>query len=206
MSLHINNNCAKKRGIGQKLLSTVRAVMLEEHVDLVAGDFNGAAGRRSNGNSRQPTSIIQEAFADTDLPVPPGPTPLWGPGAIPGEWTDVCGSIKPSDSCEKWKVRLHGAFTIHHETLGLRAKDQSCHHEVWLHLDVVDNQHAHASRGKHEQRVLLKERSCPYPPNKEKGRYDDESDRSLSSLSSVRELMLPQAARVTCQGPHFVNG
>ena len=43
MSLHINNNSAEKRGIGKKLLLTIRAVMLEEHVDLVAGDFNGAA-------------------------------------------------------------------------------------------------------------------------------------------------------------------
>ena len=42
------------------------------------------------------------------------------------------------------------------ETLGLRPKDQSCHHEVWLHLDLVGNQ----SSG-----------SCPHPPNKEKGRY-----------------------------------
>ena len=31
MSLHINNNYAKKHGIGKKLLLTIRAVMLEEH-------------------------------------------------------------------------------------------------------------------------------------------------------------------------------
>ena len=76
---------------------------------------------------------------------------------------------------------------------------------------------------KHEQRLLLKGRSTPYLPNKEKGQYDDESDRSLSSLSSVRELMLkeakanlclpflrelmlPWAARMTLQGPHSMNG
>ena len=46
--------------------------MLEEHVDLVAGDFNGAAWRRPCGNDRKPTSIIEEAFADADLPMPPG--------------------------------------------------------------------------------------------------------------------------------------
>ena len=95
--------------------------------------------------------------------------------------------LKPPDSCDKWKVRLHGAFTIPRETLGLRPKDQSGHHEVWLHLDLVGNQHAHESRGKQE-------RSCPYPPNKEKGRYDDEGDRSLSSLSSAREPMLPYSS------------
>ena len=65
-------------------------------------------------------------------------------------------------------------------------------------LDLVGNQYAHESRGKHEQRLLLKGRSSPYPPNKEKGRYDDESDRSLSSLSSVRELMLKEAKANLC--------
>ena len=79
MSLHINNNYAKKRGIGKKLLLTIRAVMLDEQVDLVAGDFNGAAWRRAT--SANILFIIEEAFADCDLPMPPGPTPLWGPGA-----------------------------------------------------------------------------------------------------------------------------
>ena len=36
---------------------------------LVAGDFNGAAWRRPCGNDRKLTSIIEEAFADTNLPV-----------------------------------------------------------------------------------------------------------------------------------------
>ena len=63
MSLHINNQFAKKRGTGKKLLPTIRAVMLEEHVDLVAGTSTGPLG----------ASLIEEAFADTDLPMPPGP-------------------------------------------------------------------------------------------------------------------------------------
>ena len=70
MSLHINNQIAKKRGIWKKPLPTLRAVMLLEHVDLVAGDFNGAAWRRPCGNDRKLTSIIEEAFAETDLPMP----------------------------------------------------------------------------------------------------------------------------------------
>ena len=126
MSLDINNNYAKKRGIGKKLLFTIRAIMLEEHVDLVAGDFKGAAWRRAtSANSMAPHGN------DTQ------PTPLWVPGAVPGEWTDVCGFVKPPNSCDKWKVRLHGAFTIPRGTLGLRPRDQSCHHEVWLHLDFL---------------------------------------------------------------------
>ena len=27
--------------------------------------------------------------------MPPGSTPLWGPGGVPGEWSDVCGFLKP---------------------------------------------------------------------------------------------------------------
>ena len=63
--------------------------MLEEHVDVVAGGFNGAAWRRDT--SANSISNMEEAFADCALPMPPGPTPLWGPGAVPGTWADVCG-------------------------------------------------------------------------------------------------------------------
>ena len=31
-----------------------------------------------------------------------------------------------------WKVNKHGAFSILRQALGLRGKDQSCHHETWL--------------------------------------------------------------------------
>ena len=91
MSLHTTNHFAKKRGIGKKLLLAVRTVILQEHVDMVAGDFNGAAWRRQSGSDPRPISIIVEAFANTDLPVPPGPTPLWDPGGVPGGLSDVCG-------------------------------------------------------------------------------------------------------------------
>ena len=43
MSSDNNNHYAKKRCIGKKLILTVRTVMLQEHVDMVAGDFNGSA-------------------------------------------------------------------------------------------------------------------------------------------------------------------
>ena len=61
LCLHISNSYAKKRGIGKKLILTIRAVTLDEKVDLVAGDFAGAAWRRDNSNN---ISIIEEAFAD----------------------------------------------------------------------------------------------------------------------------------------------
>ena len=43
LSLHFTNDYAKKRGIGKKVILTIRAVMLEGGVDLVADDFNGVA-------------------------------------------------------------------------------------------------------------------------------------------------------------------
>ena len=79
------------------ILEEACAVMLEEHVDVVAGDFNGVAWRRDNSSS---ISIIEEAFADCALSMPPGHTPLWGPGAFHGEWADVCGFAKPPNSYE----------------------------------------------------------------------------------------------------------
>ena len=69
--------CQKKRGIGKKQLLTIRALMLQEHVDLVAGNFNSTAWRRHCGCGRK--SIIEEASADTDLPVPPPRPTVVGP-------------------------------------------------------------------------------------------------------------------------------
>ena len=51
--------------------------MLQEQVDLVAGDFNGAPWRRQSGSDHRPISILEEAFAKTSLPIPLGPTQLW---------------------------------------------------------------------------------------------------------------------------------
>ena len=79
--LHISNIYAKKHGMGEKLFLTIRAVMLDENVDLVAGDFNGAAWRCDNRNN---ISTIEEAFVDCALAMPPGRTPLWEPGSVPG--------------------------------------------------------------------------------------------------------------------------
>ena len=51
LSLHIDHVYAEKRGTGKKLILTIRALMHKENVDLVAGDFNGAAWRRDNNNN-----------------------------------------------------------------------------------------------------------------------------------------------------------
>ena len=57
---------------------------------------------------------------------------------MPSEWADVCEFLKPRDSHEKWKVRLHGACSVPNGSLGHREKDQSCHHEVRMHLALAN--------------------------------------------------------------------
>ena len=47
--------------------------MRQEQVDMVAGDFNGAAWRRRSGKEQRHDSTIEEAFANTNLPLPQGP-------------------------------------------------------------------------------------------------------------------------------------
>ena len=127
LSLHISNIYAKKKGIAKKLIWTLRAIMISQEVDLVAGDVNGAAWRC---RSRDNLSTIDEAFADCALPTPPGTTPLWRPGSIPTKWADVCGFLNHPGSQPFWKVSKHGAFSIPRQALGLRPNDQSCHHET----------------------------------------------------------------------------
>ena len=129
LSLHISNIYAKQKGIAKKLILTLRAIMISQQVDLVAGDFNGTPWR---SRSRDNLSTIDEAFTDCALPLLPGPTPLWRRGSIPDNWADVCGFLKPPGSDRFWKVRMHGAFSIPRRTLGLRPTDQSCHDANWI--------------------------------------------------------------------------
>ena len=106
-SLCINNASAKERGIEKNLLPTVRNVMYQQQVDLVAGDLNGAAWRRQSCSDSRFTSSIEESFVNTKLPLPPGSTTLWEPGGVPGEWSDVCGFFKPLGCEHEWQVRMH---------------------------------------------------------------------------------------------------
>ena len=114
--------------------------------------------------------------------MPPGTPLLWGSAAVPGKLTDVCGFLKPPDSDGQWKVRQHCAFSNHHEALGIRPTDQSCHHEAWLHLDFDEWRSEQSHRERHDQRILLKERSAPYHHGKQWGHISDVfSDHSRSS-------------------------
>ena len=66
-SLHISNFFARKKGIAKKLIQTLRASLISQEVDLVAGDFNGTAWRC---RSRDNLSTIDEVFSDCALPTP----------------------------------------------------------------------------------------------------------------------------------------
>ena len=158
-------------------------------MDLVGGDFNGAAWRRDNRNN---ISTIEEAFADCALPMSPSPTPLWGPGSVPGNWADVCRFLKPLESDRQWKVRLHGALSFLRDVLG-------CHREACLHLDCVEWHDIQLQREKLCQRILLKERSSPYHYGKKSGRTSDiMTDHLLSSChrDHSRTLVRRPASRV----------
>ena len=148
--------------------------MIGQQIDVVAGDFNGTAWRC--------ISTVDEEFADCALPTPPGPTPLWRLDSIPNNWADVCGFLKPPESDPHWKVRLHGAFSIHHKAPGLRPTDQSCHRETWLHLDFVDWRSTQSQHDERDRRIILKGRPAPYQYGQQKRRISDiMSDHSLSS-------------------------
>ena len=179
LSLHISNIYAKKKGIAKKLILTLRAIMISQEVDLVAGDFNGTAWRYRGKDN---LSIIDESFMYSILFTPPGPPPLCGPGYIRENWADICGFLKPHGSQRFWKVNKHGAFSIPRKSLGLRPTDHSCHHETWLHLDFVDWSKTWSKQQVHEQRISLKERPGERAVVNPKRRISEiMSDHSLSS-------------------------
>ena len=181
LSLHIGNIYARKRGIAKELILTIRAVMLGQHIDLVAGEIStgqrgGATMETTSVPLRKPlrTALCQRRWAlhrCGDL-VRSQATVL----------TDVCGFHEPPESDRYWKVRLHCAFSIPHKALGLRPTDQSCHHETWLHLEFVDWRSAQSHHEGHDRRILVKERPAPYHHGQQKRRISDiMSDQSLSS-------------------------
>ena len=93
MSVHINNQFATKRR-SEKVANTVRTVTQEEHADLIDADQR---------------CRLAAHVATIEDSVPFAHQPLWGPGAVLGEWADVCGFVGPPDSQDERQVRLHGA-------------------------------------------------------------------------------------------------
>ena len=74
---------------------------------------------------------------------------------------------------------MHGAFSISYSTLGLKEKDQSCHHEVWVHLSHADPRCDRAAQYKHAQRLHLKEKTST---------YDHSTQKKQGSLGTKRPL------------------
>ena len=167
----------RKESIAKKIIQTVRALMISQNIDLVASDFNGAAWRC---RSRDKINTIDQVFSDCALPTPPGPTPMWGPGAIPNNWADVCGFLKPPGSRRFWIVNKHGAFSISRQALGLRPSDQSYHHETWFHLHFVDWNTKWNHQAHYKGNIRLKERPAS-SGNRAQKRHISEllSDHSL---------------------------
>ena len=93
LSLHISSIYAKKRGIAKKLILTIRAIMIAQQIDAVAGDFKCTAWRCCSRNNLSSFDATR-------------PT-VWGPGSIPDNWADVCGFLKPPGSDRFWKVHKH---------------------------------------------------------------------------------------------------
>ena len=114
MSLHCKNAVAKKRSIALNLLLAVRSAMIHEDVDIVV-----QAGGATQGQINNLTAPSKKRSKNSELPVPPGSSPLWGLGGI------------PSDQSERL-IRRHGAFEIDRKDLSPR--DQTSQHETWIHL------------------------------------------------------------------------
>ena len=105
---------------------TVRTAMIEEAVDLVAGDFlKGTSWRRKVGDERLTDCIIEHAISNALPPLPPGPTPLWVHRCVRFPLT-------PQTS-KTMLVRIDGAFKIEREEVGLSGTDWTCHYESWIH-------------------------------------------------------------------------
>ena len=69
----------KKTEYARKLILTIRAIMISQQVDLLAGDFNGVAWRSS-------TKLLRTALCQRRRAL------LWGLISIRNNWADVCGA------------------------------------------------------------------------------------------------------------------
>ena len=100
LPLHISNIYAQKKGIAKKLILTLRAIMISQEVDLVAGDFKeqrGVVAAETN------SVLLMKPFLIVPCLRQWAPHRCGGPGSIPNNWADVCGFLKPPGSQRFWK-------------------------------------------------------------------------------------------------------
>ena len=93
--------------------------------------------------------------------MPPDPTPLWGPGAVPGEWADECGSSQASRLL--WKMQstvsmVHSPFPtmLRASAQGIKAAIMRCGC-TWpsLTITVTTNSEKGMSNGFSSRKDLL---------------------------------------------------
>ena len=124
--------------------------------DMVAVDFNGAAWRRKRGEDQRRDSTIEEAFATANVPIPDGLHHSGDQVASP-----------TNGPMQVWHIRMHGAFEINRDVLGIKPTDRSCHHEVWIHFlhvnaRLVERVRAtNATRQGQDRRAYAKKRCNP---------------------------------------------
>ena len=108
-------------GIRKQFLLTICVVMLKEHVDLVHGDFNGAAWRRPCGDDRKPSCIIGKVYTDTDLSMAPGPAPSSHCGKQVWGWAAAVmyAGFSSQQTQRELVLRHQGLFILPFATLGV---------------------------------------------------------------------------------------
>ena len=161
MSLHINNNHAKKRCIGKKLLLTVRAEMLKEDVDLDAGTSPGLLGV---ANAATDVSVLSKKLSPIQIYRCHRTSHHCGAQEqyqVNGLTYAGFSSLETLMKDGKYVSMVHSPFLT---TLW------ACHHEVWLHLAFVNHHGDVVLRERHEHRLPLKERTSPYNPTREEAK------------------------------------
>ena len=73
-------------------------------------------GDDSQAMNNGTTALLRKPLPARTYQFHRAPTPLWGPGGVPGEWTDVCGFIKPPGFETEWHIR-NGVFEIPNDIL-----------------------------------------------------------------------------------------
>ena len=128
----------KKRSIASNVPLAVRTAVVQEEVDMVARDFNGASWRRKSGPEQQFDSTLEDAFKNAKLFVPLGSFPFvgfwWNPKRL--DWCmcicQATQSLSRSGSYES-TVRLK---SIVKSWVSLQ-KTRPSHYKTWIHLSHV---------------------------------------------------------------------
>ena len=179
LSLHKSNIYAKKWGIAKKLILTIRAIMIGQHIDLVAGHFYGTAWRC---RSRDKLSTIDQSIWTVSCLRPQAPhhcgdlDPFWTIGQTSADFSNHL-ALNVFGRCISM---VH--FPFHGSRLVYVPPIKAAHHEAWLHLDFVDWSNTWSKQGVYEPRISLKERPAECSYGNPKRRISEiMSDHSLSS-------------------------